>query len=109
MRKEKRIRLEAAGWRVGTAAEFLGLSREEEELVELRVLLGRALRRRRESAHLTQVEAAKRLGSSQSRIAKMESAEETVSLDLLIRSLIRLGASRRDVARVIGTDGPRAA
>src|SRR5262249_33771139 len=103
MKQSKRARLEAAGWKVGTVAEFLGLSREEEELVELRLLLGQALRQRRESAHLTQIEAARKLGSSQSRVAKMEAAEETVSLDLLIRSLIRLGATRKDVARVIGT------
>jgi hypothetical protein len=109
MKQAKRARLEATGWKVGTAAEFLGLSREEEELVELRVLLGRALKRRRKSARLTQVEAARRLGSSQSRVAKMEAAEETVSLDLLIRSLIMLGASRKDVARVISTGGSTAA
>ena len=101
MREAQRARLEKAGWRIGTAAEFLGLSREEEELVGLRVSLARELRRRREAAELTQVECARRLHSSQSRVAKMEAGEESVTLDLLIRSLLALGATRSDVARAI--------
>ena len=101
MKEAKRARLEKAGWKVGTAAEFLGLTREEEELVELRASLARELRRRREAAHLTQVECAKKLRSSQSRVAKMEAAEDSVSLDLIIRSLLALGATRMDVARAI--------
>lgn len=86
---------------MSTTAEFLGLTREEEELVELRVSLARELRRRREAARLTQVECAQRLNSSQSRVAKMEAGERSVSLDLLIRSLLALGATRKDVARAI--------
>ena len=109
MREAKRHRLEMAGWRVGTAAEFLGLSREEEELVELRVSLARELRRRREAAKLTQVECARKLHSSQSRVAKMEAGEESVTLDLLIRSLLALGATRSDVARAIKPGRTRAA
>ena len=101
MKEAKRNRLKKAGWKVGTAAEFLGLTREEEELVELRVALAREVRRRREAARLTQVECAKVLQSSQSRIAKMEAGSQSVTLDLLIRSLLALGATRTDVARVI--------
>ena len=101
MREAKRTRLEKAGWKVGTAAEFLELTREEEELVELRVALAREVRRRREAARLTQVECAKVLHSSQSRVAKMEAGAQSVTLDLLIRSLLALGATRTDVARVI--------
>ncbi len=109
MKEAKKARLEKAGWKVGTAAEFLGLTREEEELVELRASLARALRHRREAAQLTQVECAKRLKSSQSRVAKMEAGEESVSLDLLIRSLLALGATRTDVALAIKSRRPRAA
>jgi len=95
----KRKRLQAAGWRVGTVREFLGLSDAEAELVELRVVLGAGLKQRRERARLTQTALAKRLKSSQSRIAKMEAGDPTVSLDLLIRAHLVLGAKRADIGR----------
>jgi ribosome-binding protein aMBF1 (putative translation factor) len=101
MRKSKRERLEARGWRVGTAQEFLGLSNEESAYVELRVRLADSLRQRRQKRNLSQVELARVVHSSQSRVAKMESGDPTVSLDLLIRSLLALGASARDIARAI--------
>ena len=101
MRKSKRERLEAKGWRVGTAQEFLGLSNEESAYVELRVRLADSLRQRRQKRSLSQVELARVVHSSQSRVAKMESGDPTVSLDLLIRSLLALGASARDIARAI--------
>jgi transcriptional regulator with XRE-family HTH domain len=59
------------------------------------------LRQWRENLGLTQTQVAKRFGSSQSRVAKMEAADKTVSTDLLLRSLFRLGAGRRDVARLL--------
>ncbi len=101
MRKSKRERLEAKGWRFGTAQEFLGLSNEESAYVELRVRLADSLRQRRQKRSLSQVELARVVHSSQSRVAKMESGDPTVSLDLLIRSLLALGASARDIARAI--------
>jgi DNA-binding XRE family transcriptional regulator len=101
MRKSKRERLEAKGWRFGTAQEFLGLSNEESAYVELRVRLADSLRQRRQKRNLSQVELARVVHSSQSRVAKMESGDPTVSLDLLIRSLLALGASTRDIARAI--------
>jgi ribosome-binding protein aMBF1 (putative translation factor) len=101
MDARKRKRLEAAGWRVGSAADFLGLSAEEAQLVEMRLALSETLRTRRTEAHLSQTALAKRLGSSQSRIAKMEAADATVSLDLLIRALLALGASPREVAKAL--------
>jgi hypothetical protein len=42
------------------------------------------------------------MGSSQSRIAKMEAADSSVWLDLLIRSLLTLGATTKDIARALG-------
>lgn len=101
MRPEKQKRLEAKGWKVGTAEEFLGLSAEEAALVELRLQLAHAVRELRQSKHLTQVQLAKLLGSSQSRVARVEAGDGSVSLDLLIRSLLAMGASRRDLAEVI--------
>jgi predicted XRE-type DNA-binding protein len=101
MKSTKRKKLEAAGWQVGTAAQLLGLSKQEAELVELRLALAQGLRLRREARKLTQARLAKLIGSSQSRVAKMEAADSTVALDLLLRSLLATGATRRDLARMI--------
>jgi ribosome-binding protein aMBF1 (putative translation factor) len=104
MDKTKRKRLEARGWRVGTASEFLRLSAEEAALIEMKVSLSQALRARREARGLSQVALAKRLRSSQSRVAKMEAADQTVSIDLLVRGLVVLGATPRDIAKILGRD-----
>ena len=101
MRSDKRRRLERAGWKIGNAADFLQLSNDERRFIETKLSLAAGLRRWRESLGLTQTDVAKRIGSSQSRVAKMEVADRTVSTDLLLRSLFRLGAKRRDVARLL--------
>src|SRR5512145_2187492 len=101
MRKSKRERLEAKGWKVGTAQELLGLSNEESAYVELRLRLADSLRLRRQKHNLSQTELARLIHSSQSRVAKMEGGDPTVSIDLMIRSLLALGASTRDLARAI--------
>ena len=101
MRKDARQRLARAGWAVGDAGDFLRLSDDERRFIETKLALAAGLRRWREQLGLTQMEVAQRIGSSQSRVAKMESADQTVSTDLLLRSLFRLGASRRDVARLV--------
>ena len=105
MREDKKQRLRSQGWRVGTTAEFLGLSPDEEEFIELKLQLSSGLRRRREEKHLTQVDAARLLRSSQSRVAKMESGDASVTVDLLIRALLVLGTSRTANARMIGGKG----
>lgn len=101
MREEKQKRLKAKGWKVGNTREFLGLSPDEEAYVEMRLRLADGLKKRRLHRHMTQTDLAKIVGSSQSRIAKMESGDPAVSLDLLIRSLLALGASRKELARII--------
>ncbi len=101
MNKAKRKRLEAAGWRVGSAAELLDLSPEEAAFVEMKLTLGRSLRERRTRQRLSQSELATRLKSSQSRVAKMEASDPTVSLDLLVRALLATGATRREIAKAI--------
>ena len=106
MREDKRRRLEARGWRVGTAQEFLGLSAEEAAYVELKVRLAMSVRDWRRRRNLTQAELAKRLHSSQSRIAKMEAGDPSVSLDLLVRSLLTLGTSRRELSRIMSARSP---
>jgi DNA-binding XRE family transcriptional regulator len=109
VREEKRRRLEARGWKVGTAHEFLALSAEEAAYVDLKVRLATGLRAWRQRRNLTQAQLAKRLQSSQSRIAKMEAGDPSVSLDLLIRSLFALGASRHELSRIMSARPPRPA
>lgn len=110
MRESKRKRLEARGWRVGSTTEFLGLTPEEEAYIEIRLRLADGLKRRRAKRRITQVALAKSVKSSQSRIAKMEAGDPSVSIDLLVRTLLALGASKRDVAELIaGGSSSRAA
>jgi DNA-binding XRE family transcriptional regulator len=101
MEKHKKQQLIARGWHVGTADEFLGLTAEEAAYVELKLVLSDSLKQRRQQRKLTQGELGKLLQSSQSRVAKMEAGDPAVSLDLLVRSLLALGASREDLARMI--------
>lgn len=101
MQEEKKAKLEAAGWKVGSVEDFLGLTPEESAYIELRLRLGDAVKQRRKERHLTQSQLASLMGSSQSRVAKAEAADTSVSLDLLIRSLLALGASNQDLARYI--------
>lgn len=101
MDKTKKDRLAAAGWQSGDAADFLELTAEEKAFVELKLALADYLRELRTQNAWTQSQVARRLGSSQSRVAKMEAADTSVSLDLLVKSLLALGASRSEVGRVI--------
>ena len=101
MNKTKKSRLESAGWKVGDATEFLELSAEEAAFVDLKLALALYLRDVRITKGWTQSRVADLLGSSQSRVAKMEAADASVSLDLLVKALLALGASREEVGRVI--------
>ena len=101
MRTDKKEKLERAGWKVGDAKDFLGLTEAEAALVDVRVALARELRRHRLSKSLSQEALARRIGSSQSRVARMEAGHPSVSLDLLIRSLFTAGSTRSDIGRVI--------
>ena len=101
MRDAKKKRLKTRGWKVGDAKEFLALSPLEDLVVDLRMALADALRTRRLRDEMTQAQVAGVVGSSQSRVAKMEAADSAVSLDLLVRSLLALGATRKDLARII--------
>lgn len=92
MKQDQRKALEAAGFRVGDAGDFLGLSPIERQLVELRVSLAEAIRQRRELLDVSQATLAKAIGSSQSRVAKIEAGEAGISLDLMARGLFALGA-----------------
>lgn len=104
MNDAKKQRLVEKGWTVGNAEDFLQLSADEAAYVELRLKLSNSLRTQRQNKNLTQVQLAKLVQSSQSRVAKMEAGDSSISLDLLIRSLLALGASNRDLANMIGRD-----
>jgi predicted XRE-type DNA-binding protein len=101
MRKAKQECLEAKGWQIGSADDFLELTPEESAYVDLKLRLSDSLRKRRTQEKLSQKELAKLVKSSQSRVAKMEAGDPTVSLDLLIKTLLALGASDLDLADAI--------
>jgi predicted XRE-type DNA-binding protein len=102
MDKKTKEKLEAAGWKVGDAQDFLELSDAESAFIDMKLALAEDLRSRRVARHLNQTQVARIVGSSQSRVAKMEAADPSVSIDLLIKALLRLGAERRDVAKAVG-------
>ena len=106
MLKAKRTALERKGWKVGSADDFLGLTPEETAYIEMKLRLSENLRKRRVRQRLSQVQLAKLIKSSQSRVAKMEGGDPSVSIDLLIRSLLALGASDRELAKVISSSRP---
>ena len=102
MDKNKKRQLEAKGYRVGDAEDFLGLSEEESAYIDLKMALSQALAQRRKRRRLTQVELARKLNSSQSRVAKMEKRDPTVSMDFLVKALLAMGATRKSIAKAIG-------
>lgn len=97
----KRQRLEAAGWCVRDAADFLELSEEEVAFIEMKLSLSRRLKELRLSQNISQQSLAKKINSSQSRVAKMEAGDPSVSLDLIVRTLLAIGATREDVAMAL--------
>ena len=101
MDKRKKERLAKKGWRTGSVAEFLDLSAEESAYIEMKLALSEKLRERRRRKKLTQAELAKAIESSQSRVAKMEAGDPTVSIDLLVKSLLALGVSKKELGRTI--------
>lgn len=101
MHTRKRNKLEARGWKVGDAADFLDLTPAEATLVEMKVNLALHLKEMRNSRHLSQQSLAELLGSSQSRVAKMEAGDSSVSMDMLVKGMAALGASSSDIAKAM--------
>ena len=101
MNSAKRKSLESKGFKVGSVQEFLDLSPEEAKYIELKIALGRKLQAYRKAKRFTQTEFARRIKSSQSRVAKMESGDPSVSIDLMVRSLFALGASQKQLAKIV--------
>ena len=103
MNHKQRNRLTTAGWRIGSAADFLGLSAAETLFVEIKLAFADAVRNRRAKLGITQAELGRRMHSSQTRVAKLEAGDRTVSLDLLVHALATLGCTRRQMARILGS------
>ena len=102
MNKDKRKKIEAKGWKVGSTEEFLNLTPEESTYINLKLKLAQGLSQQRKRQQLTQIQLASRIKSSQSRVAKMEAGDPSVSLDLLVKSLLAIGSSPAQLARIIG-------
>jgi DNA-binding XRE family transcriptional regulator len=101
MDRKKIIQLQKNGWRVGETADFLGLTPEETDYIETKIALARYIQKKRLIKHMTQQQLARLIRSSQSRVAKIEKSDPSVSLDLLVRTLFALGATKPELARAI--------
>lgn len=101
MEDSKRKKLEANGWKVGTVSDFLNLTQAESEYIELKLLLSRNLQKKRVAQNITQVKLAKLLRSSQSRVAKMEAGDKSVSIDLILNSFFALGVTNKDIGKIL--------
>jgi len=97
IKKEKSKKTE---WIEGSVQDFLGLSDADMAMIEARLKASRLLKAERQKKKLTQQNVATRLKTSQSRLAKMEAGDPSVSLDLLVHSLIALGVSRTAVSSI---------
>jgi predicted XRE-type DNA-binding protein len=95
----KAARLESAGWKIVTVQDFLGLSDDDMAVIEVKVALAKRLRAQRTRAGLSQVEVARIVRSSQPRVAKMEAADKSVSIDLLVKALVKTGVSVQEIGR----------
>jgi predicted XRE-type DNA-binding protein len=102
----KAARLEGAGWKTVTVQDFLGLSDDDMAIIEVKVALAKRLRTQRTRAGLSQVEVAKIVRSSQPRVAKMEAADKTVSIDLLVKALVKTGVSVQEIGRSLERIAP---
>ena len=108
MTNRKLKRLKAAGWKIGTAKDFLGLKEQEAALVEVKLSLIDAVKKSRHKHRLSQVDLAERIGSSQSRVAKIEAGDPSVSLDLIARALIATGATQKEIVSTFTARQPLA-
>lgn len=101
MDSKKEKRLKSKGWIIGDTSEFLQLSPEEARFIELKIALSESLKAERLKQEVTQVDLAKLIGSSQSRVAKMEAGDPSVTVDLLLKALLSLGVSKKQLSRII--------
>ncbi|MBL1141147.1 MAG: helix-turn-helix transcriptional regulator [Proteobacteria bacterium] len=103
MKANKEKKLKDAGWKIGSTNEFLELTPEESAYIEMKLALCNSLKEKRIKKRISQVAFAKKIASSQSRVAKMEAGDPSVSIDLIMKSLLTLGISKKELAQVIST------
>ena len=104
MDAEERAQMEAMGYAVvDDAADWLELTDVERQIVDLRIKLGREIRRRRTGAGLSQAQLAEKIGSSQSRVAKAEGMAPGVAFDLMLRAFFATGGTVDELAQAIGS------
>jgi DNA-binding XRE family transcriptional regulator len=101
MNKQKRKQLEEKGFSVGSATDFLNLTTEEEIYIEIRLDISNLIKSQRQEKNWTQQQLAEVMGSSQSRIAKIETGNPGTSLDLMIKALLQLGISKKDIGKLL--------
>lgn len=80
---------------------FSKLTPAESQYLEIKIGLSQLLKQKRKERKFSQIDLANHIKSSQSRVAKMEKADDSVSLDLIIKALLSLGISRRELAKTI--------
>ena len=102
MSTAKLKRLKAAGWKAGSARDFLQLSDEEAMLVDLKLTLTDAIKASRQKRGLSQLDLARKMGSSRPRVAKIEAGDPSVSLDLIVRAFFATGATWRELQLAVG-------
>jgi ribosome-binding protein aMBF1 (putative translation factor) len=101
MDKKRKQQLEEKGFRVGSTADFLELSPEEETYIDIRLDISNLVKSQRAKRGWTQEQLARAIGSSQSRIAKLEGGDPGISMDLMIKALLRLGTSKKQIGKLL--------
>ena len=101
MDKDKQAKLASKGWKVGTVSEFLELTPAEATYIELRLALSQNLKQRCTQKQLTPSQFAQLINVNPSQIEKLETGDASVSLDFLIRSLLTLGATVKELAEIM--------
>jgi ribosome-binding protein aMBF1 (putative translation factor) len=101
MDKKRKQQLEEKGFRVGSTADFLELSPEEETYIDIRLDISNMVKSQRAKRGWTQEQLARAIGSSQSRIAKLEGGDPGISMDLMIKALLRLGTSKKQIGKLL--------
>ncbi|NBC02135.1 MAG: helix-turn-helix domain-containing protein [Bacteroidetes bacterium] len=101
MEKKKREQLKEKGYRIGSAADFLELTPEEEAYIDIRLDISNMVKAQRAKRGWTQEQLARSIGSSQSRIAKLEGGDPGISMDLMIKALLRLGTSKKQIGKLL--------
>jgi len=101
MNKAKIAELKKHGWSVGSVTDFLELSPAEEAFIELKVSLAKDIQKQRQEIDMTQLQLAQCINSSQSRVAKIEKNDPSVSLDLMVKALLALRTSSAEILTTI--------